>query len=163
LISGSSRGGERLAFERAEQRERVLAEGLAKPALDLVERTRRDFVLQLLERFDVGRRQKGAEHREHLSHLDEHAAQARETGRQTPRVPDVHALHVPRAALSAEQSRNHPVCAVRRNDGPEQQQGAKRAEHGAPSLAGDVRRGAAAGNPVIPRPCRREGGLWRLP
>ena len=89
---GQRRGGQGFSFEATEARQRVGAEGLAQATLDLGERTRRNFVLQRLQGLAERGGQEGPDHAQHLPHLDEHAAQAREALGQAPRVLEMGAL-----------------------------------------------------------------------
>jgi len=83
---------DRFLVELREARERAAAERLFPATLDLGERARWHAVLELLELLAVRCRQKGAHHAQHLSHLDENAAQVSKASGEAPRVSPVRSL-----------------------------------------------------------------------
>ena len=125
LVHLRERGGrDRLRSNEAKSRQRALAEGLNEPADDLAEGARGHLVLQLLQVLAIGRRQKSAQHADHLSELDEDAAQSREAGREAPRISGVNAPPALLKTAPAGDPDQQPLQPVRREHAGDQEKGA---------------------------------------
>ena len=116
-----------LPLELVESSQGVITQGVVEPSLDLFERPRGHFVLELFESATVLRWQEATHHAQHLPELDEYAAQPREAHGQALSIAFMN--HSPATHPALRDLGQAPLQTVRPEDRPEQQQGAQGAKH----------------------------------